>query len=96
VRARARARAPGGTIDDRRDRRTSIDDRSIDAIARSTDDRSPIARSADRAIRRSGDSPIRRFASPRRDETDGRATARRPHRDDGATDEDAVRVDAKG
>jgi hypothetical protein len=88
--------APGGTIDDRRDRRTSIDDRSIDAIARSTDDRSRDRRSADRAIRRSRDAPIRRFASPRRDETDGRATAGRPHRDDGATDEDAVRVDAKG
>jgi hypothetical protein len=87
--------APGGTIDDRRDRRTSIDDRSIDAIARSTDDRSPIA---DPPIARS---PIRRCADPairvpRRDETDGRATAGRPHRDDGATDEDAVRVDAKG
>jgi hypothetical protein len=90
--------APGGTIDDRRDRRTrSTIDRSTRSRDRRTIDRAiadpPIARSRDPAIARCADPAIR---VPRRDETDGRATAGRPHRDDGATDEDAVRVDAKG
>jgi hypothetical protein len=81
---------------------------TIDAIdgRRSTIDRSTRSRdrrTIDRAIADPpiADPPIARFADPairvpRRDETDGRATAGRPHRDDGATDEDAVRVDAKG
>ena len=94
---RAGRSAPGGTIDDRRDRRTSIDDRSIDAIARSTDDRSRKKRDppiADPAIRRFADPAIRVAETGRDGRTgDGCDGA---HRDDGATDEDAVRVDAKG
>jgi hypothetical protein len=91
---RDEARRAGRSTIDAIDGRRSTIDRSTRSRDRRTIDRAiadpPIA---DPAIARCADPAIR---VPRRDETDGRATAGRPHRDDGATDEDAVRVDAKG